>query len=506
MKIKSNLPLIILSLCAGGSAYSATYTKSVYSLPLTLDPIKMNDTSSLVAGNLIFDGLLKFSPSLEVQEALAESWQTSSDGKVLTFKLRPNLKFHDGSPLTSEDVVYSLKRAVSKESMVRKYYDCIEGSDERNGSVDLTKVGVTAKDLLTIEVRLKSPFPAFASVLAGATAKILPRKSASQKNFFINPIGSGAFQFIAKDPATKTMKLKPFAQYYRGKSKLESLILKESSEVDALASARSGQVQDLANWPLSKTNGIFKIGKNISAPIAATWIIGLNTKKAPFDSQDMRQAFKASFDTEALRAKYYPDAAPAFGYIPPGLPGFKKSPSPNTEEFQKSFSKKITIAIPNALANHLDLKKTMEADLNSKGWKVEVKAMAWDDLMKGYVSKTHQAFLVSMNMDYPDADFLMRNFESHNPDNFSGISNKELDLLISKFRSEPDKLKRAALYKEAIILLDKLALTVNLFHPRANYWVSSCVQGFEANILSDVYIDYSVVSVDEQCLQKMVRK
>lgn len=398
MKIKFYLPLFILSLCAGGSAYSAIYTKSVYSLPLTLDPIKMNDTSSLVAGNLIFDGLLRFSPSLEIKEALAESWQTSSDGKVLTFKLRPNLKFHDGSPLTSEDVVYSLKRAVSKESTVRKYYDCIEGSDEKSGSVDLSKVGVTARDSLTIEVRLKTPFPAFASVLAGATAKILPKKFATQKNFFSNPIGSGAFQFVAKDPATKTMKLSPFAQYYRGKPKLDGLILKESSEVDALASARSGQVQDLANWPLSNTNDIFKIGKNISSPVAATWIIGLNTKKAPFDSQEMRQAFKASFDTEALRAKFYPDAVPAFGYIPPGLPGFKSSKGFGTGKTQKPFSKKLTIAIPDVLANHLDLKKTIEGDLNSKGWKVEVKAMAWEELMKGYASKTHQAFLVSMNM------------------------------------------------------------------------------------------------------------
>lgn len=466
----------------------------------------MNDTSSLVAGNLIYDGLLRFSPSLEIQEALAESWQTSRDGKVLTFKLRPNLKFHDGSSLTSEDVVFSLKRAVSKESMVRKYYDCIEGSDEKNGSIDLSKVRVIAKDSLTIEIRLKTPFSAFASVLAGATAKILPRKSADQKKFFSNPIGSGAFEFVRKDPATKTMKLSPFVQYYRGKPKLEGIILKESSEVDALALARSGVVHDLANWPLSITNEIFKVGKKISSPVAATWIIGLNTKKAPFDNQEIRQGFRGAFDIEALRSKFYPDAVPAFGYIPPGLPGFKSSHELGLSKKLKSSTKKLTIAIPDELANQLDLKKAIETDLNSKGWKVEVRPMPWNKLMKGYAAKTHQAFLVSMNMDYPDADFLMRNFEGNNPDNFSGIKNKELDLLISKFRLESDKLKRAALYKEAIALLDKLALTVNLFHPRANYWVSSCVKGLEANILSDVYIDYSAVSFDEECLQKVVMK
>lgn len=50
-----------------------TYVKAIYSLPLSLDPIKMNDTASLAVGNLIYDGLLKFSPSLKIEGALAES-------------------------------------------------------------------------------------------------------------------------------------------------------------------------------------------------------------------------------------------------------------------------------------------------------------------------------------------------------------------------------------------------------------------------------------------------
>jgi ABC-type transport system substrate-binding protein len=147
--------------------FASTYVKSVYSLPLSLDPNKMNDTASLAAGNLIFDGLLKFSPSLEIQEALAVSWSTSSDGKTLIFKLRPNIKFHDGTPITADDVVYSLDRAVSTESTVRKYYDCIQGTDEKNGKQDITKIGIKAINSSTVEIKLKNPFPAFISILAG---------------------------------------------------------------------------------------------------------------------------------------------------------------------------------------------------------------------------------------------------------------------------------------------------------------------------------------------------
>ncbi len=156
----------------------------MFSLPLSLDPIKMNDTASLAAGNLIYDGLLKFSPSLEIQEALAESWSTSSDGKTLIFKLRHNIKFHDGTPITADDVIYSLARAVSPESTVRKYYDCIQGTDEKNGKQNITKVGIRAIDSNTIEIKLKRSFPAFISILAGATAKILPKKYKDNKSFF----------------------------------------------------------------------------------------------------------------------------------------------------------------------------------------------------------------------------------------------------------------------------------------------------------------------------------
>lgn len=460
----------------------------------------MNDTASLAAGNLIYDGLLKFSPSLEIEEALAESWSTSSDGKTLTFKLRKNIKFHDGTPITADDVVYSLTRAVLPESKVRKYYDCIEGTDEKNGTKDFSKVGVRAIDASTVEIKLKRPFPAFISILAGATAKILPKKYKDNKTFFDSPIGSGAFRFLSKDATNKKITLEAYDSYYQGRSKLDRLVLLETNENIATELAMKNQVLDLVSWPLTPQNPIFQNGKKLTSPVAATWIIGLNTKIAPFNSVEARKAFKDSFDTEGFRKKFYPDAYQAFGYIPPGLPGYKDR-TDSKPELIKSFKQKITIVIPQELSDANKMKIFFEHDLKEKGWNVEVVLIAWDKLMDGYAKKKHQAFLVSMNMDYPDAEFLLRNFETNNPDNFSGISNKKLDGLIRDSRAETDKKKRIELYKEAIKLLDESSVTVNLFHPRANYWVSRCVDGLAPNILSDVYIDYTKVSINESCLK-----
>lgn len=460
------------------------YVKVIYSLPLSLDPIRMNDTASLVVGNLIYDGLLKFSPSLKLEGGLAESWATSKDGKILTFKLKKNIFFHSGEAITAQDAEASLKRALSSESRVRKFYDSIKQ--------------IRAIDERTLEIELNYPFPPFLSVLAGATAKILPKSKISDSKFFDAPIGSGPFKFSASDKDKKEIALDAFSLYYKGKPKIERMILKETSEEDALSLARSGKVHDLANWPLTEQNSIFAEGQRISSPVASTWIIGINTLKAPFNQIRTRQAFKTTFPVEAFRKTFYPDSLKANGYIPYGLAGSQVKVEFTNKHISPS-KEKIVIAIPVELARAPEMKSMIENSMKNQGWNVEVNLMAWNDLMNGYAKKSHQAFLVAMNMDYPDADFLLKNFESDNPDNFSGIKNKKLDELLKKSRSTQDRKIREAYYKEALKLTEESAVTVNLFYPRANYWVSNCVQNFTPNILSDVYIDYSQVSLTDQC-------
>ncbi len=498
-RLKGALAAIaVLTLFPAGYAADNAYVKSVYSLPLTLDPIKMNDTSSLVAGNLLYDGLLRFSSTLSIEGALAESWSTSPDGRTLTFVLR-QARFHNGVPITATDVVTSLRRALSQESAVRKYYDCIDDSKGR---------GLLAKDTKTVKIHLKHPFPPFLSVLAGATAKILPGELVGKPGFFERPVGSGAFQFVGRVEApTKDLVLAGFNDYHSGKPKLDKLVLREMVENDAVKAALAGEVQDLANWPLTADSDVFKAGKNVTSPVAATWIIGMNSRKAPFRSKATRQRFRADLDADGFRKKFFPEAIRAHGYVPPGLPGYASSSQPSKQlKPGRPPQNKIRIVIPEELARAAEMRAYLEESLRRKGWNASVVTMAWAELMKGYEGKTHQAFLVSMNMDYPDTEFLLRNFESGNPDNFSGIKDKKLDALLKEARTHRDRKRRQEFYREAISLIDGEALTVNLFHPRANYWVSNCVEGFEPNILADVYINYEKVSLTNGCSGKLVSR
>lgn len=480
---------LLIQPIAYASNSSQVYVKGIYSLPLSLDPIKMNDTASLAVGNLIYDGLLKFSPSLKIEGALAESWSTSKDGKVLTFKLKQNIFFHTGKPITALDAEASLRRALSVDSTVRKFYDSIKK--------------IHALDSRTLEIELNYPFPPFLSVLAGATAKILPKENLTDPKFFERPIGSGPFKFLALDKNKKEISLEAFSQYHSGKPKIGRMVLKETTEDEALKLAGLGEMHDLANWPLTEDNSIFGVGQKISSPVASTWIIGLNTNQAPFDNLKTRQLFKTSIPVDEFRKRFYPDSIKAIGYIPNGLPGSQVKIDIVVGNVRPPKGK-VIIAIPKELSRAEEMKQMFEQAMTAKGWNIEVNLMAWNQIMEGYDKKSHQAFLVAMNMDYPDADFLLKNFESDNPDNFSGLKNKELDKLLKLSRATQDRKQRENYYKSALKLTEESAVTVNLFHPRANYWVSKCVHNFKPNILSDVYIDYSQVSFSSGCSSKQV--
>lgn len=487
---------------------SQTYIKAVYSLPLSLDPIQMNDTASLVVANLIYDGLLKFKPNLEIEGALAKSWSTSLDGKTITFHLKDNIYFHNGDEINADDVVESLKRAASKTSQVFKYYDAVVGAEEYHAGLNKEVVGLKSIDRKTVQINLKYPFPPFISILAGATAKVLPKNLLAKPDFFKSPIGSGMFAVEAINSETKELSLRRVSSYYGNKPEFEKMILKATTESEAKQLALLGKVHDIANFPLPASDPIFLSGKNISGPVAATWIIGLNSRVQPFKDIKLREAFIKSFDTDKFRKLFFSDAAQAFGYVPTGIYGHKrKAETQATIKFENNAKKrKITIAVPEELAQAEEIKSFIENEWNSKGWQVTVQLIAWDKLMKGYVEHTHQAFLVSMNMDYPDTEFLLRNFESTNPDNFSGVNNKQLDQALKLARKEQDRKKRQSLYSEALKIIESESVTVNLFHPRANYWTNNCVNGFQTNILADVYIDYSSIKLDESCTPAVIQR
>ena len=488
------------------SSEKAIYIKSVYALPATLDPAQMSDLPSLGVSELIYDGLLRLTNDYSFEASLAKSWVASSDGKTITFKLREDAVFQTGDPVTAADVVESLKRYVAPKSRAFSYYEFIEGADDYHSGKSKELKGLVALDKTTIQFKLTKSFPALLYVLAGATAKVMPAKLLlDETKFFAHPVGSGPFKFDRYETiqGVKSLVLKRFDRHPRMVGNIDELVLLPTSEEKAKELALAGVVDDLASWPLTKSDSVFSDGQHINSSFPMTWIIGLNLREKPFDNLKARAAFRDSIDVEKFRTTFHADADPALGYIPPGLPGEIKTKSAKKIAPIIAPKEPVVLLIPKELADGDKIASFFTDQLKKNGWTIRSELVPWSEMVKRYDKKSAQAFLMSMNIDYPDAEFLLRNFVSTNPDNFSGLKDSKLDDLLEKARLTVEKRARERLYIEASERLNELVPTVNLFHPRAHVWVSNCVKNFSLSLIADSYIDYAKTSIDPACKKKI---
>ena len=473
------------------------YVKAIYSKPVTYDPAQMNDVASLIFSELVYEGLLRFTKDYGVKPGIAKSWETSKDGKTIIFTLDENATFHNGDKIVSDDVVISLNRILSPKSKVYKYYDMILGSSKYHHGESKSVSGIKAIDPHTVMIKLKDSFPPILYILAGGTAKIFPARLIKNKDFFKNPIASGPF--IVSQIGEVNISLKRFEKYHGDRPKIKSLILRAIAQGAAMKEAKEGKLHDLSSWPLSGMEDVFNSGQNISTVLADTWIIGFNTRITPLNNLKVRKAFKESIDTEKFRTMFYPNAVSAYGYVPPGFPGHVEK-EVKTEEISIPEHSTITITIPKELDKVKEMAIFLKKDLRAKGWKVKTEVMGWAKMMKKYQEKTLQSFLISMNMDYPDSEFLLNNFSSHNPDNYSGVKDPLIDSWLNEARQLQDRIKRLKVYEKVAHRVNGLALSANLFHSKPHYWIHECVRNFEPNLLATAYIDYRKVSLDGTCL------
>ena len=154
-----------------------------------IDPYNMQESEGTQVGQAIFDSLTAFDPLKPevVIPAAADSWEPSESGKVWTFKLNPNGKFADGTPVTAQDFIYAWNRIASTKtkntstgqadpSILSYHLAVVEGTDDV-GNTDKGISGLKAVDDLTLQVTLKYPFGDFPYVAAHPALAPVPQKA-----------------------------------------------------------------------------------------------------------------------------------------------------------------------------------------------------------------------------------------------------------------------------------------------------------------------------------------
>ncbi len=278
--------------------------EGIVGYPRFINPLLATSEADKDLTSLIYSGLLKSAPNGELVPDLAESWSISEDGLVYTVKLRPNTSFHDGQPLTAEDVEFTIQKAIDPN---------IKSPKAANWS------GVTIEKIDSRELKftLKKPYAPFAENL---TMGILPKhvwESVSPAEFDLTtyyqaPIGSGPYQLkdITQDSGGvfEYYDLEPFARYVLGRPYISKIRLTFfRSEEDAVNAFKRNDIDTLGGLSpeyaaaIAKTNSDANIHRSTLPRIFGLFF---NQTDAPiFLNKEVRRALNESVDREAIIAE-----------------------------------------------------------------------------------------------------------------------------------------------------------------------------------------------------------
>lgn len=222
-----------------GSAASASETKGqlTFGVHVSLAPIWFDpaDVSGIITPFLVMyavhDAMVKPMPGKSIAPSLAESWVGSEDGLTYDFVLRRGATFHNGDPVTADDVKFTFERYRGTASDLLK---------ERVAAVEIPEPG-------RVRFKLKRPWPDFLTFYASATGAgwIVPRKYIEQvgdEGFKKAPIGAGPYKFVSFTPGVELV-LEAYEPYWRKKPAIKRMVFKViPDEATRLAALRRGEV------------------------------------------------------------------------------------------------------------------------------------------------------------------------------------------------------------------------------------------------------------------------
>lgn len=246
----------------------------------------------------IYDGLLEYNFDLSLRPGLAESWDVSADGQTITFRLRKNIKFHDGHPMTSADVVFTIM------DVLGEYHPRGKGNFSLVTSAD-------APDDHTVVLKLSSPSPSIMMAFSGYESPILPKHLFSGTDIKNHPnanapIGTGPFKFTEWKRG-RYMRFDRNPDYWsEGQPYLDRVVARtipDSATRSAVLEKGEAHLAGFGAVPYSDAARLAKLpnltvttqGYENFSPISE---LDFNTKVKPFDDKRVRQAVAFAIDRQ----------------------------------------------------------------------------------------------------------------------------------------------------------------------------------------------------------------
>ncbi|MCT9810426.1 ABC transporter substrate-binding protein [Acidovorax sp. Be4] len=467
--------LLAAGLLTAGGVQAETVRWARASDPTTLDPHAFNVGTNFVLLHQMYEPLVIRDAKGKLVPTLATSWKLTADPTVWEFKLRPNVKFHDGAPLTAKDVVFSLNRAKGPTAQVKSLLASMESA--------------TAVDELTVHVKTKGPNLIFPDNLtnmfimneAWAKAKgaeTTQDTTSTTENFSTrNANGTGPYQLVSREQDAKTvMKLNP--QYW-GKGQVplqvtELVYLPIKSPATRVAALLSGEVdfaQDIPAQDVARLKQDARLRIN-EGPENRSIFLGLNVGgkelkysslkgKNPLADPRVREAIHLAIDRDAIKRSVMRGLSIPSGIIAPSfVNGYTKAMAAYPK-VDVAKAKQLLADAGYANGFDLTLHSTNDRYVNDEAISTAVAGfLGRVGIKTNVVARPIAQHSVAINN--ADADFYLfgwgvptydsayifdflvytRGKDGRGPTNATGFSSPEVDTNIAALASESDKAKR----------------------------------------------------------------
>jgi oligopeptide transport system substrate-binding protein len=447
----------------------------------------------------LFSGLVEQRLDMEVVPDLAQSWEVLEGGKQYIFRLREDVLWSDGEPVTAGDFEYAWKRVLDPAHMMplASLLDDIKGArDFRQGNVsNPDSVAVKALDELTLRVDLEGPTGYFLHLLANTITFPVPRHVVKlHGETWTEPehiVTCGPFRLETWQPEEAMMLTRNPAYPGRFSGNLErvELLLRDLEPAVSLEMYESDLLDavDVTAIEVDRMRQIYA-GEYRRFPQLVTAYLQFDARRAPFDDARVRRAFVLATDREALVKAARPNCFPATGgFVPPGMPGHQSGIG-LAYNLQRARQLLAEAGYPSgqgfpdvecvARTDQADLGENLQAQWEENlGVKIKWETAEWQEILARLGKQVPHLLIMGWMADYPDPDNFLRARIDHIQYQ-SGWRNKGYDSLVRQAQRSLDQEERIRLYREAEQILAEEVPIMPIFHTSVRLLVKPWVTRF----------------------------
>jgi peptide/nickel transport system substrate-binding protein len=472
-----------------------------------LDPARVTDADSAEVTEQIFDHLVRYrANSTEIEPALAERWEVSENGRTWTFHLRPNVYFHDGTPLNADAVVFSFDRQRDPHHPYHQADFTYWESAFRNIQ-SLERV-----DDRTVRITIERAYAPFLASLAMFPVSIVSPTAVRRygADFLKHPVGTGPFRFVEWSPGERvTLEGNPL--YWDGPPRIEHLVFVtirdarqrlvalEGGGIDLAENLSPQDLQFVALHPELELHRVS--GNNVG-------YLAMNVSHPPFDDVRVRRAVNFAINKTAIvKLLYQGLAQPATTPVPPSLWSHVDEPLYHYDKDEAirllaearyvPTGKRLRLYTMDSPRAYMPAPETVariiQHNLHDVGLDVEIVTNDLTTHVRATQNGEHDLCLLGWSADNGDPDnFLYELFDPENAEpgtarNLAFYKNAELHGLLTWAQESTDRLERERYYRRAQDLIARDAPWVPIAHAEVVVAARQNLMGVMVHPSSTIY-------------------